>query len=157
MAPTIIIESFGVNFLQRALLRIGTRAVASAPALEAIATLMIESERQQFETEGGHASGGWAPLAASTIEKKAKEGLDPRILHATLQLQSSLTERGNPEMILEVAPGFIRFGTTTPHARYHQDGTSHVPQRKPIDFREIDRVAWVKILQRWIMRGELVV
>lgn len=133
------------------------RAVESTPALEAIGRLMIESEQAQFDTEGGHASGGWAELAQSTIDNKARKGLDPRILHATLQLEESLTVKGNSDMIFEVGPGFIRFGTQVSHAKFHQEGTTHMPERKPVDFRGVDRVAWVKILQRWIMRGELLV
>lgn len=153
----IELDVAGDKQLAREVLRLGDRAVDATPAFAKVVTDLAEHERRQFETEGGLASGGWTPLAASTIAAKRAAGLDPRILRATGALYRSLTQPlgGGSDAIREVRPDEMRFGTSLRYARFHQLGTDRMPQRREIELRERDRADVVKTLQRYILTGEL--
>ena len=138
----------GEDTTERHLLSLGARANNPAPVLEAIAQMMRDRTEERFDAEGP----GWTPLAESTKRRKAAEGLDPRILHATLALRRSLTEddAGGYTVILNNA---LIFGTSVPYARFHQKGEG-LPQRKVLDFDETDERAWSKAIQRWVVEGD---
>jgi phage gpG-like protein len=139
----------GDKQVSRQLLRFGDRALAARPAFEAIGQMLLELEGQQFASEGHRASGGWEPLADSTLEHKH----GPSILDETGELRASLTERGGPHQIWDVGDEFLLFGTDVDYASFHQTGTSRMPRRRPLELTEADRAGAVKILQRYIMTG----
>jgi phage gpG-like protein len=139
----------GDKQVSRELLRFGERAIAAKPAFEAIGELLITIEREQFATQGQAESGGWAPLAESTLRYKT----GPSILDETGELRASLTERGDPHQIFDVGDEFLLFGTDVEYAGYHQTGTTRMPRRRPLELREMHRAEAVKILQRFIMTG----
>lgn len=91
----------------------------------------IETER--FDTRG---YGEWPALAASTLAQKAAHGfpLDPLIRTGTLR--DSLT---NPMQAGTKGPQQFVWGTSVPYAKYHQDGTDKMPQRKVLEIRTEDR------------------
>lgn len=144
--------------LRRELLRWSGAVVDASPAFERIIMGggrdfmgLRKLEGKQFATQGAFASGGWAPLAPSTVRAKARVGLDPRILHATGRLAKSLTGGAGGIQIVN-AHQFI-FGTSVPYARFHQLG-KRLKRRRPIELRDRDRRAMVNVLQRHL-RGEL--
>lgn len=151
----LVFEIAGDKQIERELLDVGSRAVNAAPAFSAIGRLFIDETRAQFESEGGHASGGWTPLKQSTLRAKRSKGQDPRILHGTLALERSLTDTGDPNMVLEVGPGEIVYGSQLPYARFHQTGTRRMPRRRPVEFTEDTRQQAVRILLRFIREGEV--
>ena len=152
----IVFEVLGEKQVNRDLLRIGEYAGDAAPAFSAIADLIMEETTEQFATEGGHASGGWAPLAESTQREKARLGFGSRgILERSLALEHSLTVRGDGNQILDVQPDGLDFGTSLRYGEFHQLGTSRMPQRRPVELTEDAKRRIVKVLQRWIMTGEL--
>ena len=146
----------GDKLISRNLLRVGARAVDARPAFKAVADYMIDETEKQFASEGGHASGGWAHLKPITLAGKARRGEDPRILHATHRLVDSLTDRGSADMILETTADELRYGSRVPYAAFHQRGTSSMPRRRPIEFTEPAKRNIVKIIQRWVIAGEVV-
>lgn len=148
----------GDKLVEREILRVGLHAKDARPAFESIADYMMAETRQQFSSEGRHASGGWKPLKAATLRAKARRGLDPRILHARGALERSLTSRGDPAQILQIRPQELVFGSRLAYAAAHQrpKPTSRLPQRRPLQFTEQAKRHIVKVLQRWLVTGEAV-
>lgn len=136
--------------VSRKILRVGERANRAQPAFEAIADKLYDWEGDQFATEGRFASGGWAPLAPSTLAAKTTN----QILVESGALQRSLTQRGG-ENLLIVHDDWMAFGTSDPKARFHQRGTDRMPRRRPLELTEFMRRTIVRVLQLWIVRGEI--
>lgn len=147
----LTIDAVGEEIVSRDLLRFGERAVDVEPAMHEVADLLRRSMVRQFDSAGAYGSGGWAPLAASTVAAKQAQGLDPRILRARGDLFDSLTEEGHPDHLSIVRHDGLDFGTTDPKARFHQTGTARMPQRRPVQLPEADRREAVRILQRHIV------
>lgn len=151
----IEIEIFGEKQVARDLIRLGEHVDNPLPLWQELMRNISTIERQQFDSQGQF-SGGWAKLAESTIAAKAAAGLDPRILHATLLLEKSLTSPGlAPSAIREVTPEGFRFGTSVPYAKYHQTGTRRMPRRRVLEFTPGTRRDIVKRIQRFVITGQL--
>lgn len=146
---------WGDEVIERELLRFSEHMVNMMPVAEVIMQDIRDSNQEQFDSEGGHASGGWAPLADSTLAGKIAGGWPVQILHRTLRLRKSLTEIGHPDQIDEALPSGFAFGSTVEYGEYHQRGTVNMPARPPLAFTELDKVSWVKRLQRYALTGEI--
>lgn len=109
-------------------------------------------EQKQFNTEGGYGSGGWKPLAPSTVEHKEREGFSAKILVRTGLLMESLTGE-SPWTIAEVRPLELRLGTKLEYALLHQKGTSRMPARPVIDLTEKDKMDFMKTIQRYLVKN----
>jgi phage gpG-like protein len=142
-------EAYGEQLVARKLIRWADRAVDASPAFEAIADQMAGMEEARFTAQG---YGLWPPLAASTSLQKAQAGLDPRILHATLALRESLTEKDDEAHLRIVTDDGLIFGTTVEYAGFHQRGRG-VPRRRPLQFSEAEKKTLVKTLQRYLATG----
>lgn len=150
----IYFEVAGDVLINRRMLRISEFAGDAAPAFEMIGEQMLEIEKLQFESEGERSGDPWTPLQQTTVDRKAAAGLDPRILHATLALEKSLTTRGGDNRFI-VTPNMLIFGSELEYAGVHQNPkeSNPLPRRRPIDFTEADKVGFIKTLQAWIMAG----
>lgn len=144
----IVLEVLGDVELARKLVRFAGRANNVRPVLESLAHDFLSIERAQFKSEGARGSGGWAPLAPSTV---AKRGSAHPILFETGALYDSLTKPGNKGAVRNITADGMTVGTTVPYARFHQHGTGRMPRRRPVEFTEADRRAWVKAIQRFIV------
>lgn len=147
------IEAFGEDIVARDLTRFAARAIDARPAFIAIAKDVRDELAKQFESEGRHASGGWAELAEATQAAKEARGLDPRILHATLELQQSLTEENGGDTV--VLPQSLSITSDSESGVFHQTGTSRMPARPPVAFTPIAAQNFVRTLQRYIVEGKL--
>lgn len=145
-------EVSGDEATERHLLRFGERMSDARPAFAAVAEMMRIAERERFDAQGP----GWAPLAESTVAQKSSEGLDPRILHATLALRQSLTEPGG-ENFAHITSQGLHFGSSNPYGGFHQKGTVSLPVRKVLDFDEGHVRAFTRELQRWMVHGDLMI
>lgn len=150
------IEVFGDTQIDRTLLRFGSRAMNAIPLWNSLYQDFLNIEQVQFLTEGSHGSGGWPQLAESTLLEKERRHQPTWILRATEVLFKSLTQRGALGNIRDIGPGWMRFGSDIPYGIYHQTGTVNMPMRKPLEFTELERVAVVKKVQRFIIYGEVV-
>lgn len=155
MPVTMQFNVLGETQLQRTLLRFNQRALNATPAFASILDEMREQVDSQFASEGGRGSGGWAPLAASTIAFKSRMGYPLEILHRTMALRNSLTEIA-PGSIGVVGPKSMIFGSAIPYGHFHQSGTRKMPRRRPVDFTEADRQKYVRMLQAYIVEGAVV-
>lgn len=143
----LTIDAAGATVLDRELLRMAGRVDDLSEVMETVIDSVLASAEKQFDTEGAHGSGGWAPLAQSTIERKAQAGLDPRILHATLDLRRSLTERGGDNVAIAERDG-ATVDTTVEYAKYLRD------KRPLIQPTELERRGWVKAVQHYVVSGD---
>lgn len=155
----ITIDVFGDVQVSRNLMRFRDRAMNMIPAFQIEADLFLRHESKQFDSQGAYASGGWAPLAASTIARKARLGQDPRILHATLAMRRSLTVKGAPGQIRRIRRDSMEVGTSVkspkgfPYPAVHQRGGGHVPRRRPVEFRESDKREMIRRIQHYLVYG----
>jgi phage gpG-like protein len=146
---------FGDQQLNRELLRFAGRAVDARPLWDQIILDLRQLEAEQFEQQGGRASGGWQKLADSTIARKAAKGReDPaRILVDSGALEKSLTETHGDDAIRVSEHDEMRFGTSLPYAEYHQLGHG-VPRRRFLELTETDRhMTFVQRAQRYLVTG----
>lgn len=146
----------GIKRIQGELLRTGARADNAEPAFEAIGDLIMDIEEEQFNTQGARTGRRWAAIKPETIARKLRKGQDPRILHATLRLRESLTNASHPDQIFQVFNNTLLFGSRVHYGEIHQNrglGRGR-KRRRPIDFTLKDRRDVVRVMQRWIIRGE---
>ncbi len=146
------ITALGETLLNRDLLRFQANLEVPVIALQDLATMLRAITERQFDTEGAN-SGGWTPLAASTVAYKARHGLDPHILQATGRLKDALTRKFDPEHTETLSADSLRFGTTVPYGIFHQTGTSRMPKRPPLALTAADRVGMIKMVQKALLTG----
>lgn len=149
------LETFGEKQFSREILRVGHNAQDMRPAFDEVHELFVDVETKQFSTQGGAYSGGWKPLAGATKARKRRLNLDPRILHATLRLRKSLTNKTHVDHVYRVSPDEMVVGTRVPYAGPHQKprSGSGLPRRRPIEFNDRVRQSILKILQRHLLGG----
>lgn len=165
MATGVVLryEVFGDEQINREMLRFEGRLTDARPAFLTIIDDMQDQIEQQFESQGVSGSGGWTPLKPETIAEKEAKGYDTRILHRTHRLRESLTDplsafsAGNPDQVLVLTPMSFEFGSTVPYGAVHQKGSeiANIPQRRPVEFSEVQRQGHVRTLQRFIIEGDL--
>jgi phage gpG-like protein len=153
MPTAITFEFFGEPQLSRTLARMTEAVDDLRPVWEALADRFASLEGRQFATEGRYGSGGWAPLSPRYAAWKARHYPGKTILRRTDDLYRSLTER--PLGVEVIEPRFAIFGTAVEYGQYHQHGTAHMPRRRPVEFPESERREWVKVLQRFLVTGEV--
>lgn len=156
MPAAISFTVFGETQLERTLLRVSSRTLNALPAFEGIESSLENQAEAQFDSEGGRASGGWAPLAPSTIEFKSRAGYPLDILRRTDDLKDSLTRGSSSGAIRQVSPQMLVFGSSIDYGEYHQSGTSKMPRRRPFELTNTDRVGAVRVLQTYIMTGKVI-
>lgn len=135
----IDLEVRGVDVTARKLSRLGRRAVDMRPAFDRIADEFIEGERRRFST-----GSGWAPLASATKARKRREGLDPRIMHATGRLEGVLTRRSAAGQVLVIDRDSITFGLKGGRSKGYagvisQRGRKSQPVRKVVVLAQRER------------------
>lgn len=146
----LTLEAYGETIIKRRLLRFEHGLVDPKEGFEEVAALLRAIVEVQFETEGGHASGGWPKLAESTVKRKARLGQDPHILRATDRLREALTRKFDPEHIERLSEDSLTFGATVPYGIYHQSSRprTKLPFRPPIALTEGDKRDIVKTFQK---------
>lgn len=153
------LEVMGETILNRDLMRWEERAGDFLPVFAALVVDFHAMEAKQFASEGAP-SGGWAVLADSTIAQRAAMGLGANPIldrsGATYRGREggtgrrSLTESNAPYSVTRVTPDEMFVGSSDPVMGYHQRGhetPTPLPQRRVVEFREADRVRWVKAMQ----------
>lgn len=146
---------FGDEQLSRELMRFSAYAGSPQPAFGQIADDVREQIAEQFSSEGERGSGGWDELKEATIAAKASAGLDSHILQATHDLMNSLTDKSSEWHIEKITDDSLTVGSRDWIGVLHQQGTSKMAARKPVDFTEADRRGFVRTLQRYIVEGVL--
>lgn len=150
------LDVFGDKQFSRDLMRFEARANDMSPVFEDLADDFLRLNQEQFDSQGRN-SGGWAPLAESTVRRKAARGDDPRILHATRALRNSLTNRGAAGAVREISDDEMFVGTSVttdrgfPYPAVHQNPKQGQTRRRPVELTPRRRRDWVKTLQEYLV------
>lgn len=150
MGLRLTIEGYGETIIDRQLLRFEKILRDPTEMWGEVGALLRAIVEVQFETEGGHASGGWPKLAESTVKRKAAKGQHPEILRATDHLRESLTRKFDPDHIEHPSANTLTFGSKVLYGIFHQSSAARtrLPFRPPIALSEIDKRDLVKEIQR---------
>ena len=147
--PQIVIKEEGSDKAALHLHELGLRASDARKAAPAIKRVFSKAERRRFDAQGP----GWPPLADSTRERKAAQGLPDKTMQATKALYRSLASERGGNQIDQRRPTEFEFGTSLPYAIYHETGKG-VPVRELIDLTPAERAEIDKVLERYIARGK---
>jgi len=93
------------------------------PPLEAVQA----EEQEAFKSEGTTQGQGWAPLKASTLERRGPG----KILQQSGRLRDSLT-RQTRDTIIQGKGRRLVIASNVPYAKYHQRGTGRMTARPPM-------------------------
>lgn len=129
----------------RTLRGIARNAADLRPAFDEMIDLFSTWNKDQFRTKGfGYGNERWAPLSPLYSDWKDRTyGLLPLMMR-TGDLRKSLQIRSAPGHVEKINEhGFVA-GTSIEYARYHQDGTPKMPQRRligPLSPEQLDALA----------------
>ncbi len=143
-------DFYGDTQIDRTLTRVIDSAQDFSPAWDEMADKFVASQRRQFSTEGGHASGGWPALSPDYAAWKAKHFPGKGILERTGALKASLTRR--PLAIEHITPDEMVIGSDVDYGKYHQRGDG-LPRRRPVELTELTRRDMVKVVQKHLFAG----
>ena len=105
---------------------------------------------QEFVTEGGQSSGGWAALSPRYAAEKAAAGYPNAILVHSGALRASLADPDGPGSVFEATATSLQVGTNVPYGIFHQTGTRKMPARPPVKLTPAFMASIGRSLQRWI-------
>jgi len=128
---------------------IGERADDIRDASYKVRTVYRKAEGRLFDVYGP----GWPPLAESTRERKARAGVDSRLMRATGALFRAMTSPRASGQIDVRKPHELRFGTDLPYAIFHHVGKG-VPKRLLIDLTPAERRQMTDELGDYIRKAE---
>lgn len=139
-----------------ALQRFSHAASDVRPALAEIDADIRQMFQLQFASEGQYRSGGWKPLAASTIRKRLKA--DPKdplgILIRTTRLYRGATATGSVrDKVRQISRGELVSGTRVPYAIYHHSKKPRrkLPRRPLIEVTTEDTLGFAKRIQAYLV------
>jgi phage gpG-like protein len=145
-------DFFGEDLVASKIAGVGERATDLRPAFREMAQILRENATRQFESAGGHGSGGWAPLAPSTRRRKEGAGLSEGILQMTQRLRESLTTDSSPDAIVDYDRESFKFGTRVSYTKYHQSGTSRMPRRRVLETTKAERKQITRAVYEQVMK-----
>lgn len=139
-------------------LRAGRFSDFSVPLGGAVLRLLRRVAKQNYDSAGGFATPGWAPLAPSTLREKQRLGYGRKpIMRRTDRLYRALAlGRATADSIVEVTKTSLRYGTSLAYAAFHQLGGLRLPRRQvlpdPMPASVGDELR--QILRDWIVLGK---
>jgi phage gpG-like protein len=147
------IETIGEEKVLNSIAEIRARAKDARPATRKVKEILIAANRKQFESQGSYSGDSWAPLAASTLERKSREGIDPRPLHGkTGALGASLTG-GRGKRSAATKQG-ARAGSKVWYGVFARSGTkSGEPARKLVGLSHADQVKIGQVVVSYVAHG----
>lgn len=153
MAVRFRLSFYGDTQLDRTLARFASAIADARPLWEKLANRFAAIERRQFASEGAYGSGGWAALSPNYAAWKSRHYPGKPILERDGDLKRSLTRRPFGVEVLE--PHAMTVGSDIDYGRYHQHGGGNLPRRRPVEFPESERREWVRLIQRYIVTGNV--
>lgn len=145
------LELFGEAQIDRTLMRYAENVGDASDLWDALANRFGTANRKQFTSEGAYGSGGWPALSPAYASWKSRHYPGAKILHATGELEESLTQR--PFGIERIEPGSMTVGSGVAHGAYHQAGGGNLPQRRPVELPASERRVWIRYIQTFIVTG----
>lgn len=131
VSARIFYEGTAADNLVVSLGSVASSARDMRPIWKKLSLDVYDDFQKQFESEGAHFTGAkWAALSPTYLREKVAAGYDPRILHRTLRLRSSLSSSAHPDAIFQPTRSSLLIGTAVPYAADHQKGDKGLAQRK---------------------------
>lgn len=93
----------------------------------------------------------WKPHSSSTRARRARSGGRGKILWDTGRLRASYVS--NPSV--HVSRAGLRIGSNLPYARYHEQGTRHIPARPVVAYAQELSGRRLQIALNKYLRGKL--
>lgn len=121
------------------------------------ALIYMPAIQEQFASGGRGFGTPWPYLKPRTIIKKVKEGFPPIPLVRTGKMRGNFKYQVRTTSLASKTPGFIPTGlltifNPTPYFKYHQTGTSKIPQRVMLRFDEVRKSLALSMFMGWIKR-----
>ena len=109
--------------------------------MEPVEKIIVEDTRLRFKLGVDPQGRPWAPLKEATLRSRRRKGRqDQPVLSDSRTLRNSIESSStNDEVII---------GTNVEYAKYHQEGTSRMPQRKILGLSESVRRRIRSLIQR---------
>ena len=130
MPAQLRLEGSGFQALSLALERFGENVSNAEPIFDEIADDFAAHQEANFRSSGG-LHGGWMPLSPRYAAWKSLRYPGAPILTLTGRLRATMTQR--PLGVERITSRSMEIGTDVPYAKYHQQGTRRMPQRKIIN------------------------
>lgn len=129
----IDLDAYGFDLAIRRFRRMGRRAQDFRPVFLKLMRWLRADTRERFARQP------WKPLAPATVERKAREGKDPRILRVTGRLEDAMTLWSAPGAIrrldlLEMFYGLDPQGAAF-YGKFHHMGQGTNPERPIIELK----------------------
>jgi phage virion morphogenesis protein len=148
------IQIIGVDHVIEVLRRTALNMRDARRGMSQIADYLMQITATQFDSQGRRGGGSWRRLTPEYQKRKAREGKDPRILHATGVLRKSVTKRRARGQILVINKDSLQFGSNIEYAAVHQRGGGRgIPARPYLKILPRDRTAIADILGGYIMEA----
>lgn len=145
VSSSAAIETRGVEKAVSDLHRLGDRASDIRRLSERVRSVYRQSNERQF------ARAPWPPLAPATLERKRRQGLDPRPERATGALYRALTAARAKGQVDQRERTEFRFGTDLPYAAAQQ-GSKTQPRRDLIALSYDERKQIEDMISRFIAK-----
>lgn len=147
----VVVTTHGVDRCVMDFEDVAMRADMPFPALEEVIGTMREIEKVVFSSQGRRGGGSWAQLQPATVARKARLGLDPRILRATQRLYDAMTDRNSDDQDFTMTPTGFVWMITVPYAGVQQSGggKSNLPARPYLRFSSNDRREFARIIAKY--------
>lgn len=144
-------EFYGDEQVVREIMRPANNIDDLRPLWPFVVKLLTDIQREQFATEGGRSGRPWQELEEATIAQKGSD----RILIDTGALFRSWTNKTNSgDAIRRFRKDSMDFAGAA-HGAPHHHGKGHLPVRKVVDLVEGDKNDVVKLMQRFVMTGNV--
>lgn len=149
----VVLTSFGERQIDRRLLRLEERVVDARPIYRFMAATFYQWEKDLFDSEGASGGSRWTELKPNTIARKLRKGQPLDILHATGDLERSLTRANAKGSFMRVSRWGMEIGTNLAYGSIHYHGSpkTKLPRRRPVMLTVSHRQEWVRMMQKWIM------
>lgn len=113
----------------------------------------LQGEQEQFDSQGGSGSGGWAALSPPYAAWKTMKAPGAPILVLSGALRASLTQDSDSMAVYRPQRLGLEIGSRVPYARYHQTGTSRMPSRPPIELTARQKRLWPRLVMEFITKS----
>lgn len=143
----ISVEFVGLDKTIERLTAMARRLRDLRPAWRSVLSYLKRATEQTFVSQGARIGTQWAPLSEGYAKQKAVVYPGQPILRASDAMFNSLVG-GNSDSVVEIQEQELTYGTRTKYARYHQDGTPRMSQRRILAVTDDDRREIKQIVRR---------
>lgn len=150
---TVAYDVDGVAEVEHDLLGMEGRLMQPRPLLERFATLLQQMMAERFAAQG---EGDWAPLAASTVEKKGSSTIG----RESDAMMEALTTDGAEGALREFNDDELIFGVNltsedgVPYPAIFNDGRDGQPARPLFDTGGMDLSRFTREVQAYLVAGD---